>query len=69
MYAVILTNATRHLWIKNNCQYGYDYKVICKMRENIHNKILEDINNWRQTNNIKSMGGNFAKWGCRLFVI
>lgn len=44
MYAVILTNATRHLWIKNNCQYGYDYKVICKMRENIHNKILEDIN-------------------------
>lgn len=43
MYVIILTNATRCLWLKNNCQ-GYDYNVICKMRENIHNKILEDIN-------------------------
>lgn len=43
MYVVILTNATRSLWLKNNCS-GYDYGVICKMRENIHNKILEDLN-------------------------
>ena len=41
MYAVILTNATRCLWLKNR---KYDYKVICKMREEIHNKILEDFN-------------------------
>ncbi len=42
VYVVILTNATRCLWLKNNCT-GYDYGVICKMRENIHNKISEDL--------------------------
>ena len=42
MYAVILTNATRCLWLKNN--FKYDYDVICKMRENIHNEISEDTN-------------------------
>lgn len=42
MYACILTNATRCLWMKNNCD-GYDYNIICRMRENIHNKILQDI--------------------------
>lgn len=41
MYAVILTNATRCIWLKNN--YKEDYDAVCKMRENIHNKILSDI--------------------------
>lgn len=44
MYVCILTNATRCLWLKNGCT-GYDYGVICKMRENIHNNILRDIQN------------------------
>lgn len=42
MYVAILTNATRNLWLKNNCT-GYDYGIICKMRENIHNAIAEDL--------------------------
>lgn len=41
MYAVILTNATRYLWLKGN--YSYGYGVVCKMRENINNKISEDM--------------------------
>ncbi len=41
MYAVILTNATRCLWLKGN--YSYGYGVVCKMRENINNKISEDM--------------------------
>ena len=41
MYAIILTNATRYLWLKANCYE--DYSLVCKMRENIHNKIAEDI--------------------------
>jgi len=43
LYAVIFTNATRCLWLK--CNYTYDYSVICKMREDIHNRILNDICN------------------------
>lgn len=42
MYVVILTNATRGLWLKNNCT-GYDYGVICKMREDLHNAIKTDF--------------------------
>lgn len=43
MYVIILTNATRGLWLKNNCT-GCDYGVICKMREELHNAIATDLN-------------------------
>lgn len=41
IYAIILTNATRCLWLKNNCTE--DYSLVCRMREDIHNKIAEEI--------------------------
>lgn len=41
MYVIILTNATRCLWVKND--FVEDYDMVCEMRKNIHNKILEDI--------------------------
>ena len=43
MYAIVLTNATRHLNMKNEFN-GYDYNLICKMREEIHNEIYRDLN-------------------------
>ena len=42
MYVIILTNATRFLNMKNSFN-GYDYGIIEKMREDIHNAIFEDI--------------------------
>lgn len=44
MYVIILTNATRFLNMKNNFN-GYDYGVIMKMREDIHNEIYKDLQN------------------------
>ena len=43
LYVIILTNATRFLNMKNNFK-GYDYSVIEKMREEIHNEIYKDLN-------------------------
>lgn len=43
MYVIILTNATRFLNMKNNFK-GYDYGLIEKMREEIHNEIYKDLN-------------------------
>ena len=42
MYVIILTNATRHLNMKNNFN-GYNYDEIMKLREDIHNEILSDL--------------------------
>ena len=42
MYVIILTNATRFLNMKNNFK-GYDYGLIEKMREEIHNEIYKDL--------------------------
>ena len=42
MYVIILTNATRHLNMKNNFN-GYNYGEIMKLREDIHNEILSDL--------------------------
>ena len=42
MYVIILTNATRFLNMKNSFK-GYDYGIIKKMREDIHNAIFEDL--------------------------
>jgi len=42
LYVIILTNATRHLNLKNNFK-GYDYGEIMKLREEIHNTILSDL--------------------------
>ncbi|MBR6603213.1 MAG: hypothetical protein IKK94_04275 [Clostridia bacterium] len=39
---VLLTNATRFLNMRSGFK-GYDYNVICKMRECIHNEILNDL--------------------------
>ncbi len=42
MYVIILTNATRHLNMKNNFN-GYSDDQIMKLREDIHNEILSDL--------------------------
>lgn len=42
MYVIILTNATRFQNMKNNFK-GYDYGLIEKMREEIHNEIYKDL--------------------------
>ena len=42
MYAVILTNATRCLNRKGGF-HGYDYGIVMKMREDIHNAIAGDL--------------------------
>ena len=42
LYVIILTNATRFLNMKNDFK-GYDYGVIKKMREEIHNEIYKDL--------------------------
>lgn len=42
MYVIILSNATRFLNMKNNFN-GYDYRIIEKMREDIHNAIFDDL--------------------------
>lgn len=42
MYVIIFTNATRFLNMKNDFK-GYDYGLIEKMREEIHNTIFEDL--------------------------
>ena len=42
MYVIILTNATRFLNMKNDFK-GYDYGLIEKMREEIHNEIYKDL--------------------------
>jgi len=42
LYVIILTNATRHLNMKNDFR-GYVYGEIMKMREEIHNAIYEDL--------------------------
>lgn len=42
IYVVILTNATRWSWINHNFETE-DYSAVCKMRENIHNMIAEDL--------------------------
>ena len=39
---IILTNATRFANMKSGFK-GYDYNVICKMREEIHNTICSDL--------------------------
>lgn len=43
MYVIILTNATRFLNMKNDFK-GYDYRLIEKMREEIHNEVYKDLN-------------------------
>lgn len=43
MFVIILTNATRFANLKNNFE-GYDYGVVKKMREELHNAIAEDLN-------------------------
>ena len=42
MYVIILSNATRFLNMKNDFK-GYDYAVIERMREEIHNAIFDDL--------------------------
>lgn len=42
LFVIILTNATRFLNMKSNFT-GYDYREICRMREEIHNEILTDL--------------------------
>ena len=42
MYVIVLTNATRFQNMKNNFK-GYDYGLIEKMREEIHNEIYKDL--------------------------
>ncbi|MDY3304347.1 MAG: serine hydrolase domain-containing protein [Clostridia bacterium] len=42
LYVIILTNATRFLNMSNNFK-GYDYNIIEKMREDIHNEIYKDL--------------------------
>lgn len=42
MYVIILANATRFLNMKNGFT-GYDYNLIEKMREEIHNEIYKDL--------------------------
>lgn len=42
MYVIVLTNATRCLNRKNHFN-GFDYNVICKMREEIHNAVYADL--------------------------
>lgn len=42
MYAIILTNATRCLNRKGGFR-GYDYGIVMKMREDIHNAIADDL--------------------------
>ncbi|MBE7037440.1 MAG: beta-lactamase family protein [Ruminococcaceae bacterium] len=42
LYAVILTNATRYLNIRSGFK-GYNYGIVTKMREDIHNEILKDL--------------------------
>lgn len=42
MYVIILTNATRFQNMKNNFK-GYDYGLVEKMREEIHNEIYKDL--------------------------
>lgn len=42
MFVVILTNATRFANLKNDFK-GYDYGVVCRIREEIHNAIAEDL--------------------------
>lgn len=42
MYVVILTNATRCSWTNHNFETE-NYPAICKMREDIHNTIVEDL--------------------------
>lgn len=42
MYVIILSNATRFLNMKNGFN-GYDYGMIEKMREEIHNAIYKDL--------------------------
>lgn len=45
LYVIILTNATRHLNMKNDFK-GYDYGEIMEMRKDIHNAIKEDLSIW-----------------------
>ena len=42
LYVIILTNATRCLNRKGGFR-GYDYSVVMKMREDIHNVIAQDL--------------------------
>lgn len=42
MYVIILTNATRCSWVNHNFE-AYDYSSVCKMREDIHNTVAEDL--------------------------
>lgn len=42
IYVIMLTNATRGLWLKNKCM-GDRYGVVCKMREELHNAIAVDL--------------------------
>lgn len=42
MYVILLTNATRFQSMKNHFT-SYDYNVVCKMREEIHNAIHTDL--------------------------
>ena len=42
MCVVILTNATRCLNKRSGFK-GYDYGIVCKMREEIHNAIKNDL--------------------------
>lgn len=42
MYVIILTNATRFQNMKNHFK-TYDYSIVCKMREELHNAICEDF--------------------------
>lgn len=42
LYVIILTNATRFQSMKNHFT-SYDYNVVCKMREELHNAIYLDL--------------------------
>ena len=52
LYAIILTDATATLARSSN-DNSYDYSVVCKMRQMIHNAIAEDIG--RDNKNLKNV--------------
>lgn len=45
LYVIILTDAARFANMKNSFK-GYDYGVIEKMRENLHNAVYSDLSEW-----------------------
>ncbi|MBE6704261.1 MAG: beta-lactamase family protein [Ruminococcaceae bacterium] len=54
LYAIILTDATATLARSSN-DNSYDYSVVCKMRQMIHNAIAEDIGRDNKNKNLKNV--------------